>query len=263
MGRAMYYGIQLAASGALTSLYRTDVLANNLANVSTAGFKPDLVYTRQRDTARVEDNLPFLASNALLERLGAGAHMAPNAVDHRQGDLSQTGNTLDLAIEGEGFFVLRALTDGDDTAQHFTRDGRFTLDASSRLVSVTTGLPVMSETNRPIVLRGEGGVTVDADGLIRQGGARVARIQVRDVPDRGMLTRVGDGRFALNEDAVNRAFRASGSVRQGMVEGSAVDAVSAMLGVQNAARSVGTNIAMIAYQDRMIEQAINTFARTA
>lgn len=259
----MYYGIQLAASGALTSLYRTDVLANNLANVSTAGFKPDLVYTRQRDTARVEDDLPFLPSNDLLEHLGAGAHMAPNAVDHRQGDLAQTGNTLDLAIEGEGFFVLRALTDGDDTMHRFTRDGRFTLDASSRLVSVTTGLPVMSEANRPIVLRSEGGVTVDADGLIRQGGDPVARIQVRDVPDRGLLTRVGDGQFALNEEAINRSVPAPGAVRQGMLEGSAVNAVDAMIGVQNAARAVGTNIAMIAYQDRMIEQAINTFARTA
>lgn len=259
----MYYGIQLAASGALTSLYRTDVLANNLANINTAGFKPDMVYTRQRDTARVEDDLPFLPTDDLLERLGAGAHMAPNAVNHRQGDLIHTGNTLDLAIEGEGFFVLRALTDGDDTAQHFTRDGRFTLDSSSRLVSVTTGLPVMSDANRPIVIRGEGGVSIDADGLIRQDGDPIARIQVRDVPDRGMLTRVGDGQFALNQQAFSRSFPATGAVRQGMIEGSGVNAVNTMIEVQNSARATGTNIAMIAYQDRMIEQAINTFARTA
>lgn len=73
----MYYGIQLAASGALTSLYRTDVLANNLANINTAGFKPDMVYTRQRDTARVEDDLPFLPTDDLLERLGAGSTWPP------------------------------------------------------------------------------------------------------------------------------------------------------------------------------------------
>jgi flagellar basal body rod protein FlgG len=259
--KGMNYGIQLAASGALTALYRTDALANNLANINTTGFKPDMVYTRQRDPARVEDGLFDLPSSELLESLGAGAHMAPNAVDHSQGTLTQTGNSLDMAIDGEGFFVLRTLSDGGNSAIGYTRDGRFTLDDRSRLVSVTTGLPVLSRSGQPIVLKGEGPITVDADGTLRQGGDEVARLQIVDVKDRTRLTRVGDGMFTLSRDALNQTTPATGQVRQGMLEGSAVNAVSAMMAVQSASRAVGTNIAMISYQDRMLEQAINTFAR--
>lgn len=257
----MYYGIQLAASGALTSLYRTDALANNLANLHTTGFKPDMVFARQRDTATVEDGLGHLASDELLESLGAGVHMAPNVVDHSQGALADTGNPLDLAIEGDGFFVLRTLADAGSASLRFTRDGRFTLDNAGRLVSSTSGLPVMSTNNLPIVLNGRSAVTIDGDGTVRQAGERVGTIQVRDVQDRALLGRVGDGLFTLSTDALAQSVPATGTVRQGMLEGSAVNPIGAMMDVQGAARAVGTNIAMVAYQDRMMEQAINTFAR--
>lgn len=260
-GRVMYYGIQLAASGALTSLYRTDVLANNLANLHTTGFKPDMVFARQRDTAVVEDGLGLLSSNELLETLGAGAHMAPNAVDYSQGALADTGNPLDLAIEGEGFFVLRTLADAGTSALRFTRDGRFTLDNAGRLVNATSGLPVMSTNNLPIVLDGRSAVTIDGDGTVRQAGERVGTIQIRDVQDRTLLGRIGDGLFTLSTDALAQTVPATGTIRQGTLEGSTVNPVGAMMGVQDAARAFGTNIAMIAYQDRMMEQAINTFAR--
>lgn len=257
----MYYGIQLAASGALTGLYRTDVLSNNLANLNTTGFKPELAYTRQRDTARVEDGLDFMASNELLEKLGAGAHMAPNAIDFAQGTLTQTGNPFDLAVEGPGFFVLRTLDDGGTSELRLSRDGRFTLDASGRLVNATTGLPVMSESNSPIILDPTAAATVDADGAIRQRGEKVAKIQLRDVKDRDLLTHKGDGLFAVSSGALSQAIPATGQIRQGMLEGSAVNAISAMMGVQAAAKSVGVNFGMIAYQNRMMERAINTFGR--
>ncbi len=257
----MYYGIQLAASGALTALYRTDVLSNNLANLNTTGFKPDFAYTRQRDTARVEDGLDFMPSNELLEKLGAGAHMAPNAVDFAQGPLTQTGNPFDLAIEGQGFFVLRTLDDGGTSELRLTRDGRFTLDASGRLVNATTGLPVMSASNSPIILDRSLSASIDADGTIRQGGEKVGRIRISDVKNRDLLTRVGDGMFTLSSGALGQAVPATGEIRQGMLEGSAVNAINAMMGVQAAAKSVGVNFGIIAYQNRMMERAINTFAR--
>ncbi|USN98095.1 MAG: flagellar hook basal-body protein [Phycisphaeraceae bacterium] len=259
----MYYGVQLAASGALTALYRTDVLANNLANADTAGFKPDFAYARQRDVVRVEDDLPFMPSNELLEKLGAGVHMAPNAVDHTQGTLSETGNPLDLAIRGDGFFVLRTLADSGTAGIRFSRDGRFTLDSSGRLVNATTGLPVMSDSNLPITLDRGLAVSVDTDGTVRQAGDAVARIQITDIKDRALLTRVGDGMFKMSNSALGQTIPATGTIQQGMIEGSAVNAINAMMGVQAAAKSVGTNFTMIAYQNRMMDRAINTFGRIA
>lgn len=257
----MYYGIQLAASGALTSLYRTDVLANNLANLNTTGFKPDLAFARQRDPARIEDELFNVPSNQLLEELGAGVHMASNAVNFAQGDLAQTGNPLDTAIRGEGFFVLRSAADGNESGVLFTRDGRFERDAAGRLVNATTGLPVLSTRNRPILLDNPAAVTIDADGTISQNGEAIDRIQVVDIADRDLLQKRENGTFLVSSEAFDQTIPATGLVQQRMLEGSAVNPVAAMIGVQAAARAVGTNFTMISYQDKMMERAINTFAR--
>ncbi len=257
----MYYGVQLAASGALTNLYKTDVFANNLANLNTAGFKPDLAYARQRDVARVEDGLWGVPSNELLEKLGAGAHMAPNAIDFTQGDLITTGNELDLAIRGDGFFVLRSEADGANSGVKLSRDGRFSLDATGRLVSATTGLPLASVRNRPITLDPTLPVEIDREGRVTQAGAEIDRIQVINIEDRELLKKAGKGTFAIPNAALGQAIPATGLIEQGMIESSAVDPISAMMAVQSAARSVGTNISMISYQDRMMERAINTFAR--
>ena len=65
----MNYGFQISSSGLLTALYRQDVYANNMANMDTVGFKPDIPALMQRDAARTEDHLPFAPSDAMLERL--------------------------------------------------------------------------------------------------------------------------------------------------------------------------------------------------
>ena len=76
----MNYGMYISASGALTSMHRLDALTNNLANVNTVGFKPHTPAVKQRDVARVEDDMPLADSNAMLERLGGGVQLAPAAL---------------------------------------------------------------------------------------------------------------------------------------------------------------------------------------
>ena len=74
----MQYGLQISTSGILTGMYRTNVLANNLANINTTGFKPDSAFTRQRAVVREEDGVYSLPSNRLLEKLGpARTHGQP------------------------------------------------------------------------------------------------------------------------------------------------------------------------------------------
>lgn len=113
----MNYGLQISASGVLTSMYRQDVLANNLANMSTVGYKPDVPTTMLRDPARIEDDLGFMPSNDLIERLGAGVLSAPNRVSFAQGALETTNRPMDLAIEGDGFFVVRNDSGGGPGSQ--------------------------------------------------------------------------------------------------------------------------------------------------
>lgn len=259
------YGIHLSASGALTSMHRQDVITNNLANARTPGFKPDIALQIARDPARIEDGLGHLPSNQLLEHLGGGTHVLPTIVSYAQGVLEQTDRPLDLAIRGEGFFAVRdaaASRDGGDGLR-LTRDGRMTRSADGVLVTAADGLPVLSADGRPIPLPPGPEPTVEADGTITQDGLALGRIALLDVDDRRALEKHGAGLFALAPGDESRLREATGRIESGYVEAAAVDEIAAMMGVTSASRAAQTNIAMIEYHDRMMEQAIRTFGRVA
>lgn len=261
----MQHGMRIAASGAMVALHRTDVLANNLANVDTIGFKPDNAIARSREVVRVEDNLAFLPSDPLLERLGAGVLAGPRRTSFRQGPMQTTGNPLDLAIDGKGFFMVRLETDqGAQTA--LTRDGRFTRDAQGRLVQSATGMPVLGPGQQPIFLP-EGPVTIDHHGRINDAdGNTLATVGVLHVEDPHVLNKRGEGLFTAPPQTLRGptdALAFGARVHQGMVEGSAVDPIRAMMDVTDAGRSVSGNSRMIGYHDQLLDQAINTFARVA
>ncbi len=259
----MNYGIQLSASGVLTAMYRQDVAANNLANMSTAGFKPDIAATRQRPVVRQEDGVWNLPSNALLERLGGGTLLAPNRVDFSQASLERTGNSLDVAIQGSGFLVVRDEADQSGDRLRLTRDGRLTRDRNSRLVSASTGQPVLDLQNRPITIPDGPEVVIQENGVIRQGNLTLGQIALVDVPNRERLTKLGNSLFNAPADAINSRAPATGVLKQYHVESSGVDEFRALLAVSSAAREVETNIGMIQSQDRMIERAISSLGRVA
>ncbi len=258
----MSYGMEIAASGALTSLYRMDVLANNLANLSTVGFKADAPVLMQRDPVTVEDGVS-LPSDKLLERLGAGVLPAPNRTSFEQGTLTTTGNPLDLAIDGDGFFLLLDERGEDADRLRLTRDGRFTRNGDGTLVTAAGGRSVLDVTNRQIVLEDPSPILIGPDGSIRQNGKEVARIQVCTVPDRSKLSKVGEGMFRAPSESMTSLLSAKGTVKQGMIEGSSVDPIRAMLGVTEAGRDVEANLGMIASHDRITERAINGLGRVA
>lgn len=263
----MNYGLNIAASGILTSMYRQDVMANNLANLDTPGFKPDMAFARQRDAVRIEDHLMALPSNQMLERLGAGTMLAPNRTSHTQGDLQQTSNPLDAAIKGTGFFVVaapgRSASPTGDRIR-LTRDGRFTLDAGGTLVQATSGLPIFDTSDRPIVIDREAGtVTIHQDGTITQSNREVARLQLMDVPDPSMLRKVGDNLYQPNATQVAAMKPSHASIIGGSIERSAVDPIKAIMGVTGAASDVADNARMMQLQDDIMGRAINTFGRVA
>lgn len=258
----MNYAMELAASGALTSLYRMDVLSNNLANVGTVGFKPDVPFTIQRDSATVEDHLT-LPSNKMLERLGAGVTLAPNQTSFDQGPLQKTGSNLDLAIQGEGFFVMLDERAPTSERLRLSRDGRFTRNGDGNLVSASTGQPVLDVSNRPIPLPGQSPVDISPDGTIRQNGAVIAQLQVVSVLDTSGLGKLGNGMFRADADALSSLRPATGQVRQGVVEGSAVDPIKALMGVTDAGKAAEANLAMLSGADRLMERAINGLGRVS
>ncbi|GMV25800.1 MAG: flagellar basal body rod protein FlgG [Phycisphaerae bacterium] len=259
----MNYGLQLSASGALTALYRQDVYANNLANINTPGFKADVPANRQRLVVRQEDGLLSMPSNDLLEKLGGGVQVATPVTNFAQGSLDSSANPLDLAIEGNGFFVVRAATSGSADRLRLTRDGRFTLNSEGHLVMATTGMPVLDDQNRPIEITGVGPVTVGTNGVVRQGEREIATLRLVDVPNRRELRKMGENLFAAPATAMNNLAPATGTIVQGARERASVDEITALLDVQSAGRAASANLAMISYQDRMTERAIAQLGRMA
>jgi len=258
----MNYGTQISVSGILTALHRQDVATNNLANINTVGFKPQLAMTRQRDPVRIEDGVSGIPSDAMIERLGAGVHLMPSMTTFGQGTLRTTGNDLDIAIEGDGFLLVRDASDGSSDRVRLSRDGRLARSADGLLVQASSGLPVLDRSNREIEI-GQGPVEIDEDGVITQGGARVAVLGLVDVENRRELKREGEGLYAAGASDLNSRTQATGRIRQRALESSAVDEIDALMDVTSAARDVSANLGMVQYQDRLLDRAINTLGRVA
>lgn len=256
----MDYGLQLSASGLLTSMYRMDVQANNLANVNTVGFKADLPVTRQRADVRTEDHLGgSLPSNQLLERLGGGVLMDANRTSFKQGDINENpGATFDLAIQGDGFF---ALGGGKGDRVNLTRNGRFTLNSEGTLVSADSGLPVLNTTGDSIRFTDKEDVNIDRDGTVRQRGNIVGQLQIANVPDKSVLTKAGQSMFTAARTAVTPANTAGYEVRQYALEQSSVDPIAAMIAVTQSQRDVEANASMIQHADHLMDRAINSLGR--
>ncbi|MEM7628287.1 MAG: flagellar hook-basal body protein [Planctomycetota bacterium] len=254
----MNYGLQISSSGALTGMYRQDVLTNNLANLNTVGYKPSIPSVKARDPVRAEDGLAHLPSSDLLERLGAGVVPGPQRISFTQGPIQPTGNPLDLAVQGDGFFVVR----GDNAQPALTRDGRFTLNDEGTLVMAATGHQVLDDRGGSIRL-GEGGpVEVRGDGAIIRDGRTIANLQIADPEDRTALIKLGEGLFGPTPGTDMRLDDATGSVVQGAVEGSGVNEIRALMTVQAAARTAQSNLGMITYHDRLMDAAINRLGRS-
>jgi flagellar basal-body rod protein FlgF len=182
-----------------------DIVANNIANADTAGFKVEslMVQTEQRRPAK-DAQAPHAVRFVLDHSV---------ARDFRQGEMRKTDNPLDVALNGEGF-----LTVGSEAGERYTRDGRLSMDAAGRLVT-RAGDPVLGEGGAEIVLRPAGGpVSIAQDGTVSQGAAAVGRITVVRFENLSALSKEGSGLYAA--DGAEPLPASDVQLHQGMVEGS-------------------------------------------
>lgn len=258
----MNYGTYLAASGVLTNMHRQDVTANNLANVSTVGFKRNLADLSQRAPEVREDNLDPALAHELLDRIGGGVLVARSRIDARPGSLMPTGNGTDLAIKGDGFFAVADAADKDNPVK-LTRDGRFTLGRDGHLVTVIGGHSVLDEAGQPITLDPEKPITVDPQGHILQANQVVSRLKLVGVADPSELKAVGGGLLLAGPAMLKNARPATGQVLQGALEQSNVDPVREMLAMIESTRAINFNAQLIRVHDDVMDRAVNQFARVA
>lgn len=197
----------------LAELTRQDQIANDLANSSTPGYKSD----RSVQQSFGDLLLANSSTGQPIGSLGLGSAIVSIRTDLSQAPLRETGQSLDFALEGDGFFALQTAA-----GTRYTRDGQFQLDGAGRLVN-QGGLPVLDTNNRPITIgTAPKEVTVGADGTIVADGRTIARLNVVSLT---RPVKEGDTLFS----GTPGAGPATTAVRQGSVEGSGVNPARAMV----------------------------------
>lgn len=250
------YGLWLSAGGMKVNQHRQTILANNLANANTTGFKHDLAVVTQR---RVESQASLSGggyAHAVLDDLPGGLNVRPTYRNFAQGPIERTGKPLDVAVQGEGFLVV---SDGEVT--RYTRDGALAVNADGELVLAAGEgrWRVLDNGGARIVLDEKGGpVSVSEDGTIRQDRTIVATLGVKTTDDRQALRKVGENLFDAGEASMTSV---EGTFVPESRENSNFDVMHGLASMIEAARAYQLNATMLRLQDQASGQAVNTVGR--
>lgn len=257
----MFRALYTAASGMMAQQLNLDNIANNLANANTAGFRrrrvqfEDLLYqnlTMPGAAATQQTTLPTGL------QIGLGTRSVATEIIQAQGDFTNTGNPLDLAIRGAGFFQVR-LPSGEIA---YTRAGALHLDAEGNLVTAS-GDPLEPAITIPpdatsITIGTDGTVSVTEPGQTQ--AQQVGQIQLALFPNPGGLNSIGDNLFlptAASGDAIVGSPGASeglGTIVQGMLEDSNVNVVEEFVHMILAQRAYEADSRVVRAADEMLQQ---------
>jgi flagellar basal-body rod protein FlgF len=223
-----------AASGLRARMETLDLLANNLANAGTTGFKSDREFYSL-----------YVSPDA-----DAGANASSNVTtvpviekswtDFSQGLLVPTGNKLDLALSGKGFFAVNG-----SSGPLYTRNGNFRLSASGALVTAE-GYPLLTADGKTIQSQADSPLEVNAEGEVRQEGQVLGKLRIVDFPANAEVAKQGSAYFQMTDPKIKLAQVSTAQVEQGKIESSNVVAA------QSAVRLVG-----VMRQFEMLQRAVS------
>lgn len=263
MLRALYTG----ASGMSAQEMNLDNVANNLANSSSAGFRKrrlqfeDLLYQNVIMPGTASTQQTTVAAGL---QIGLGSRSAASEIVQTQGDFSQTGNSLDLAVQGQGFFEV-TLPSGETA---FTRSGAFHLDAQGNIVTAD-GSPMAPTITIPpnatsVTIGQDGTVSVTTPG--QTAAQQVGTIQLALFPNPGGLNSVGKNLFlqttASGDPIVGTpgGSEGLGTIQQGYLEQSNVDVVEEFIQMIVAQRSYEASSRVVQAADEMF-QGVNNLGK--
>lgn len=215
----MNNGIGDVVNGALYQQMRLSVLANNLSNINTVGFKKDnIVYQPDANADAIDpNNLPATISYESEEF--AGIVPASTYIDFTQGQLISTGNKLDVGLNGDGFFCIETLN-----GEQYTRKGNFTINEQNELCT-QEGHPVLGEGGK-IVIQSQD-LQIDETGNIFVDGNTIDTLKILNFPQASLMKQ-GNGLFKPMNQSITGEPVENMTVQQGYIERSNVNAVKMM-----------------------------------
>lgn len=232
----------IAASGLRARMESLDLLANNVANASTGGYKADREFYSIYAAPEAESD----AVMPLIERPW---------VDLSQGLIHATGNPLDLALSGRGFFAVNG-----PSGPLYTRNGSFQRAADGRLVT-SEGYAVRGNAGAPVVLRDGRAIDIDADGTIHQDGVIVGRLELADFTSSDAIAKHGNNYFRLSDPAARPAAPSGTAVQQGKLEASNTGSAEAAVRLVSVMRQFEMLQKAAALGAEMNRQAVEQVAR--
>ena len=243
----MINAVYAAAIGSRREMARLDVIANNLANVGTAGFREDKPFFKQLTQ--------FLGEG---DNGGGGTSVNESLASvtvHRPGALRQTGNSTDIAIQGDGFFVVQ----DENGKEGYTRCGAFRLDGEGRLVTMD-GSVVQGEGGEILVTEGE--LIIDSGGNIIVNGDISDRLKIVDFDNKNMLSKIGKVQFSDDQQQAGmKSEDVDYTVVQGAIEESNVNPIKQMVLMIDAGRNYEAYQRIMKMVDQTNENAATSIAK--
>jgi flagellar basal-body rod protein FlgF len=263
----MWRGLYTAAAGMVTEMTRTDTIANNLANASSTAFKKDQALSGEFEPMlirRINDNSADNVTSfkgfsvgteaPVVGQLGLGSYTRGIATDFAQGSMQITGNPLDLAISGSGYFAVQT-----PQGVRYTRAGNFYRSAAGQLETVD-GQAVLDRQGRPVTLPGNAtNVQFGTKGEIFVNHQQVDQLQFVQFNDNRNLLKQGNNLYYTQNGAQPQP--AAGEIQQGMLEHSNVNVIADMVSLINNYRMYEAGSKAVTTQDSMLDKSVNEVGR--
>lgn len=247
----MVRGLYTAATGMTVQRDKMDVLTNNLVNAETTGYKKDTLLTSTFVNVmleRINDPSVSILGGNDVGAYSFGTHVDELVTDFTQGSLEQTDRATDLAIVGEGFFVIET-----ESGERYTRSGNFTVDSEGYLVT-TDGNYVLGKKGRVHV--GLSDFAVGADGTVSGESVALNKLRLVTIDDQTALRKEGNNLYSIYGDA-EAIPTMEATVVQGAQESSNVDITDEMVDMLTVYRKYEANQKVVSMTNESLGLAVN------
>jgi flagellar basal-body rod protein FlgF len=290
-------GIYSSAAGMIMEMDKVAMHAGNIANAQTAGFKrrdlnsipfKELMINIMSDRGDASEGEMIVSGkrvSSLKVPVGTGSGAGYMTVDDTQGSLKPTGNTLDIAIDGHGYFTIQRkdAAPGDAQGLYTTRNGRFLVDQDGSIITPEGDflvgdngkitLPDVQKTTDRSGKSLEERVVIKENGEVWENGTRISKLiiqtptgQYENIPELKLvvptLHKANETNNMPVEDNLNGATGREIKIKQGFLEGSNIQIVQEMVGLIHSSKNYESGHKLIMSEDKILDKAINELGRT-
>lgn len=249
----MVKGLYTAGTGMLTQRNKMNVIANNVSNIETVGYKEDSLLSRSFNEVLIEriNDPNVLRQNEIVGAITKGVHIDEVFTDFIQGSFTETNRNGDLALQGDGFFLVET-----PNGARYTRNGAFFVDNEGMLVT-SEGYYVQGLNGNINV--GTNNFRVNEDGQIFVNDNLVDTLQVVSFEDNSLLRKEGESLYYPFGDAEPGVSDAK--VKQGFLEASNVDLIEQIVNMIEVSRAYESNQRVISTIDSTLDKAVNEIGK--